>query len=105
MERIRVTDFHGKPQNYIAELDVTTDYLESHWGVHDVSMDDLGPWFTFAFALPSGTLAALVREVENAPNPGYILTAIGKNGLPDILEEFLAESGISADRVTRRGFE
>ncbi|AZQ71805.1 hypothetical protein EKH77_11810 [Streptomyces luteoverticillatus] len=105
MERINASDFLGKPQNYIAELDLTTEEIEARWGPHEITMDDLGPWFTFAFSLRSGILAALVREVENAPNPGYILTAIGVKDLSDILEEFLTESGIESNRVTRRGFE
>ncbi|GAA3048578.1 hypothetical protein GCM10020000_31130 [Streptomyces olivoverticillatus] len=74
-------------------------------GPRDISMDDLGPWFTFAFSLDSGFLAALVREVENAPTPGYILTVIGQKELQGILEDFLTESGFAPDRVLRRGFE
>ncbi|MBO0652929.1 hypothetical protein J1792_09040 [Streptomyces triculaminicus] len=105
MRRIDASKFRGKPQNYVAELSATTEELEGLWGPNEITWDDLGPWFTFAFALNDGILAALVREVENAPNPGYILTAIGESPLAEILEAFLRESGFDAGRVQRRGFE
>ncbi|MDW6064824.1 hypothetical protein SAZ11_51580 [Streptomyces sp. FXJ1.4098] len=104
MRRIDAEAFQGSPQAYVAQLDVTTEGLESRWGPHELTRDDLGDWFTFAFALDSGTLVALVREVEHAPHPGYILTAIGGEDPRAVLTEFLAESGLSADRVTHQGF-
>ncbi|GAA0334065.1 hypothetical protein [Streptomyces blastmyceticus] len=104
MKRITVPDFHGKPQKYVAQLDIATEQAEAQWGTHELSEDDLGPWLTFAFILSSGTLAALVREVDNAPSPGYILTAIGDRDPGETLAEFLAESGISAERVLHQGF-
>ncbi|EME98745.1 hypothetical protein [Streptomyces mobaraensis] len=89
----------------MAELGLTTEQLVSRWGREEITHDDLGPWFTFAFALDGGTLAALVREVDNAPSPGYILTAIGRQEPRVTLAEFLAESGLDGDRVLREGFE
>ncbi|MGY0056223.1 hypothetical protein ACWY4P_06650 [Streptomyces sp. LZ34] len=105
MRRIDAADFHGSPQAYVAQLDVTTESLESRWGAHEVTQDDLGDWLTFAFTLDSGTLAALVREVQNAPHPGYILTAIGDADPRAVLSAFLAESGLSADSVTHKSFD
>ncbi|MBP2404731.1 hypothetical protein [Streptomyces syringium] len=89
----------------MAQLDITTEYAESLWGEHELSTDDLGPWLTFAFTLEDGTLAALVREVHNAPNPGYILTVIGPKESRDALTEFLTESGLSPERVLHEGFD
>ncbi|WP_234364962.1 hypothetical protein [Streptomyces sp. RTd22] len=83
-------------------MEVTTEELESRWGAHDLTYDDLGEWFTFAFALPSGTLAALVREVHNAPSPGYILAAISQADPCDILAEFLTASGMTPEDVTHQ---
>lgn len=105
MRRIGAADFQGSPQAYVAQLDVMTESLESRWGPHELTRDDLGDWFTFAFALDSGTLAALVREVEQAPHPGYILTTIGGADPRVVLTEFLAESGLSTDSVTHQGFD
>ncbi|MEU1790593.1 hypothetical protein ABZ553_32915 [Streptomyces sparsogenes] len=105
MRRIDAAEFHGSPQAYVAQLEVTTESLEARWGPHELTRDDLGDWFTFAFALDSGALAALVREAEHAPHPGYILTAIGGEHPRAVLTEFLAESGLSADRVLHEGFD
>ncbi|MFM9369798.1 hypothetical protein [Streptomyces sp. Da 82-17] len=99
MERIPVVRFCGSPQKYVAQLDVTTEVLASRWGEPDITADDLGPWLTFPFALRDGTLAALVREVENAPHPGYILTAIGRGSPRDVLAAFLREHGLAEDTV------
>ncbi|RNG24147.1 hypothetical protein EEJ42_17930 [Streptomyces botrytidirepellens] len=95
-------DFRGSPQVYVAQLEVTTEALESRRGAHDLTHDDLGEWFTFAFTLPGGALAAVVREVHNAPSPGYILTAIGYADPSDILTEFLTASGMTAEHVTHQ---
>lgn len=100
--RIPAADFCGSPQAYVAQLEVTTEVLESLWGSPDITRDDLGEWITFAFALPSGTLAALVREMHNAPSAGYILTAIGHAGPRDILAEFLTASGMTPEHVTHQ---
>ncbi|MEW2575968.1 hypothetical protein [Streptomyces syringium] len=105
MRRIKASSFHGNPQKYVAQLDITTEYAESLWGTHELSADDLGPWLTFAFTLQDGTLAALVREVHNAPNTGYILTAIGYKESRDVLAEFLAESGLTSEHVLHEGFD
>ncbi|MEV6751779.1 hypothetical protein [Streptomyces sp. NPDC051214] len=64
-----------------------------------MTYDDLGPWLTFSFSLEDGTLAALVREVENAPHPGYILTAISDRPSSQILERFISEAGIDSESV------
>src|SRR4051794_28694516 len=49
---IPAADFRGSPQAYVTQLEATED-LESRWGAHDLTDDDLGEWFTFAFTLPS----------------------------------------------------
>lgn len=105
MRRIDVSSFQGKPQKYVALIDITTQAAESRWGPHDLSEDDLGPWYTFAFRLDSGMLAALVKEVENSPNQGYALTAIGEREPREMLEDFLADSGFGEDRVLHRPFD
>ncbi|MGK5638561.1 hypothetical protein ACSNOK_09660 [Streptomyces sp. URMC 126] len=105
MRRIDESEFRGTPQNYVAQLDLTTEQLVSRWGREEISLDDLGPWFTFAFALENGILAALAREVDNAPGPGYALTAIGEQDPRTTLAHFLAEAGLGADCVLHEGFE
>ncbi|MGW2331545.1 hypothetical protein ACWC5C_38140 [Streptomyces sp. NPDC001700] len=81
---------------------VTAEGLESLRGCADTTRDDLGEWFTFAFALPSGTLAALVREIHNAPSPGYILTAFGHADARGLLAEFITASGMTPEHVTHQ---
>jgi len=100
--RIPAAEFCGSPQAYVAQLEVTTGELESLWGLPDSTHDDLGEWFTFALALPSGTLVALVREVHNAPSSGYILTAIGHTDTHSTLAEFLTASGMAREHVTHQ---
>lgn len=103
MRRIAASDFNGSPQSYIAQLDITTEEIESRYGSGDITWDDLGPWITFAFALDNNTLVALVREKENAPAPGYILTAIGSTPPNEVLMEFIEEFGIPHSRVVHKG--
>ncbi|GFE24196.1 hypothetical protein Sliba_46490 [Streptomyces nigrescens] len=104
MRRIAAADFTGSPQRYIAQLDVTTGEIESRWGSGDITWDDLGAWITFAFELNNDALVALVREKENAPAPGYILTAIGRTPPNEVLMEFIGEFGIPHSRVAHKGF-
>ncbi|MGW2600695.1 hypothetical protein [Streptomyces klenkii] len=89
----------------MAQLDITTEQAERRWGASEITEDDLGPWHTFAFTLKSGTLAALVREVENPPHPGYILTVISESPPRETLEEFLTEADLSEWHVLHKGFE
>ncbi|MHA7959994.1 hypothetical protein ACX9I7_19785 [Streptomyces sp. L500] len=105
MRRIDADAFCGSPQGYVAQIDIDTERAELLWGAGETSWDDLGPWFTFAFVLESGTLVALVREIENAPCPGYILTAIGDKGKRDVLVEFLGEADLTMSQVLHQGFE
>ncbi|WP_326691620.1 MULTISPECIES: hypothetical protein [unclassified Streptomyces] len=93
-----------------AYLDLTTEEAVQRWGDPDITWDDLGPWNTFVFRLADGTLAGLVREVENAPKPGYFLVAGNEQtGNPtgvdpaDALTAFLAEAGLEESRVLIHG--
>ncbi|WP_406218289.1 hypothetical protein [Streptomyces decoyicus] len=104
MRRIAASDFTGSPQSYIAQLDITTEEIESRWGSGDTTWDDLGAWITFAFTLDNEALAALVREKENAPAPGYILTAIGNWPPDEVLMAFIEEFDIPHSRVVHKGF-
>jgi hypothetical protein len=52
--------------------------------------------------MDDGTKTALVREVENAPHPGYILTAISQEEPEDALASFLSESGLPDSCVLHR---
>ncbi|WP_310720332.1 hypothetical protein [Streptomyces lydicus] len=104
MQRITASDFSGSPQSYIAQLDITTEEIESRWGSGDITWDDLGAWITFAFRLDDEALVALVREKENAPAHGYILTAIGNTPPDEILLGFMKEFDIPHSRVVHKGF-
>jgi hypothetical protein len=86
----------------VAQLDLSTEVIESRWGPHEVTSDDLGPWLTFAFVMDDGTKTALVREVENAPHPGYILTAVSQEEPEDALSSFLAEARLPDTCVLHR---
>jgi hypothetical protein len=93
-----------------AYLDLTTEEAIRRWGDPEITWDDLGPWNTFVFRLADGTLAGLVREVENAPKPGYFLVAGNEEtGYPTgvdpaaALTAFLAESGLDESRVLIHG--
>lgn len=105
MQRITASEFSGSRQSYIAQLDITTEEIESRWGSAEITWDDLGAWTTFAFTLDNEVLVALVREKENAPTPGYILTAIGSEPPNEILTEFMEEFNIPHSRVVHKGFE
>ncbi|WFB11368.1 hypothetical protein LRS74_33335 [Streptomyces sp. LX-29] len=105
MRRVEATSFRGSPQQYVAQIRVTTEEVEDRWGPSELTQDDLGEWFTFVFALNGGILAALVRELDNAPAPGYILTAIGGVNLNQVLEDFLAECSLDSERVLHRATE
>ncbi|NSC24733.1 hypothetical protein FM076_27690 [Streptomyces albus subsp. chlorinus] len=110
LERVDAALLRGNV--YVAELDLSTEQAVREWGEPEVTWDDLGPWNTFVFRLADGTLAGLVREVENAPNPGYFLVAANEEtGDPtgvvpaDALAAFLAEAGMDESRVLVRGFD
>lgn len=105
MKRICMVDFQGVPQSYVAQIDLTTEVAESMWGPHETSRDDLGEWISFAFVLSGGALVALVREMDNAPHPGYILTSITELSPRSLLAQFMVESGLSRDAVLHEGFE
>ncbi|MFI8853113.1 hypothetical protein ACIGW3_23395 [Streptomyces sp. NPDC053499] len=84
----------------VAYLDLSTEEAVRRWGEPEVTWDDLGPWNTFVFRLADGTLAGLVREVENAPKPGYFLISDGDPA--EVLPVFLSETDFDEGRVLER---
>lgn len=84
----------------VAYLDLDTEEAARRWGEPEITWDDLGPWNTFVCRLADGTLAGLVREVENAPKPGYFLIADGDPA--EVLPAFLSEAGFDEARVLER---
>jgi hypothetical protein len=108
MERVEASLLRRNVQ--VAYLDLTTEEAVQNWGEPEVTWDDLGPWNTFVFRLQNGVLAGLVREVENAPKPGYFLVASNEEtGTPqgvdpeNTLLDFLAEAALDRSRVLLRG--
>jgi len=107
MERVDASLLRRNVQ--VAYLDLSTEEAVRRWGEPEVTWDDLGPWNTFVFRLADGTLAGLVREVENAPKPGYFLVAANEEtGTPagidttEALAAFLSEADFDASRVLER---
>ncbi|MGP3973689.1 hypothetical protein ACTWQF_06515 [Streptomyces sp. 8N114] len=107
MKRVDASLLHRNVQ--VAYLDLDTEEATRRWGDPEITWDDLGPWNTFVFRLANGTLAGLVREVENAPKPGYFLLASNEQtGTPegiettDALAAFLREADFPEARVLER---
>lgn len=105
MQRIDSALFANGAKFYVAQLTISIEEIESVWGPADTSEDDLAEWLTFTFELQSGTKVALVREMHNAPHPGYILTAIGGDAPRDVVSQFLTEAGLDFGVVSHRGFD
>ncbi|MGP3986022.1 hypothetical protein [Streptomyces sp. 3N207] len=107
MERVDASLLRRNVQ--VAYLDLSTEEAIRRWGEPEITWDDLGPWNTFVFRLADGTLAGLVREVENAPKPGYFLLAGNEeSGTPEgidtteALAAFLSEAPFEEERVLER---
>ncbi|MBO8192257.1 hypothetical protein ITI46_11350 [Streptomyces oryzae] len=107
MERVDASLLRRNVQ--VAYLDLSTEEAIRRWGEPEVTWDDLGPWNTFVFRLADGTLAGLVREVENAPKPGYILVAANEEtstpagiDTAEALAAFLSEADFDEGRVRLR---
>ncbi|MGW1530051.1 hypothetical protein [Streptomyces sp. NPDC002159] len=98
MKRIEATELSGAP--YVAQLNISSDEAIDRWGPAEITSDDLGPWLTYVFKLHNGTKAALVREVENAPFDGFILTMDTAATPEDALAQFPAASGLPRGKVT-----
>ncbi|MFI1204379.1 hypothetical protein K2224_07535 [Streptomyces sp. BHT-5-2] len=106
MRRINVVQFTGKPQAFVAHLEIEEEEAERRWGPCDITSDDFASWITFAFELADGTPVALFRERDFPPAPGFIMSAIGNRDLRDVLNVFLGEADLPSDCVTGyKGFD
>ncbi|MEU5300680.1 hypothetical protein ACH4YO_17980 [Streptomyces noursei] len=106
MRRIDAAQFTGKPQAFVAHLEIEEEEAERRWGPREITRDDFAAWITFAFELADGTPVALFRELDFPPAPGFIMSAIGHGDLRDILYSFLDEAGLPCDCVTEhKGFD
>ncbi|WP_405849126.1 hypothetical protein [Streptomyces sp. NBC_01518] len=98
MKRIEAAQLSGAP--YVAQLNISLEAAAARWGAAEITWDDMGPWLTYAFELSNGARAAVVREVENAPTDGFILTMDAPETSEEALTRFLIEAELPREQVT-----
>ncbi|MGW1226877.1 hypothetical protein [Streptomyces sp. NPDC002530] len=100
LKRIPERNVRPSDVRWIVQIDVGLTQLEKLWGAPEVTIDDFTEWFCFAFSAGEENSFTLIRQVDYAPTPGFVLSVTGDLFSLEGVEAIIEALGISGARVT-----
>ncbi|MGW8703046.1 hypothetical protein ACWGOK_40080 [Streptomyces eurythermus] len=105
LKRVAARDVSPRETRYLAQVDIDSAALEERWGGPETIRDDFAEWFAFAFSPVDGEAFILLREAENPPAPGFILSVTGGLFSPRAADLIVRALAVAGARVTHLNSE